>query len=116
MNKQTGLLSTSHSGAIAEAIGAGWLLDQGYVVFQNVTNTGPADLVAWKPGNDPFVIDVKSICRFELKDGSIKTKSGKLTSEQEGWSVRVLYVCRQTNVISWDKADCLKAYADRNNP
>lgn len=63
--------SKSHLGAQSELIAAVWLMQQGFEVFQNMAATGPADLVAWKPGSSKtYLIDVKTVnMLYQRSDG-----------------------------------------------
>lgn len=54
-------MRAGRTGSEAELRACLWLSGQGYEVFKNVHPHGPADLVAWKPGADPLLIDVKSV-------------------------------------------------------
>lgn len=53
--------NTSLVGAILEKRAALWLLEQGYLVFENVAPVGAADLVAVAPDGRVLLIDVKSV-------------------------------------------------------
>jgi len=64
-------LHSSIKGAKYELLACAWLLDQGYEVFRNVCPTGKGDLIIWKKGISPIVIDVKS--------GGISKVKGVLT-------------------------------------
>lgn len=54
-----GTINSSLKGAILEKRAALWLLEEGYMVFENVTPVGAADLVAIK-GDEVMLIDVKT--------------------------------------------------------
>lgn len=62
-------LATTIKGAISELEACAWLLSQGYEVFRNVCPTGKADIVIWKKGEFPKLIDVKSNRAFSKVDG-----------------------------------------------
>jgi len=53
-------LHTSLKGAKYELLACAWLLEQGYEVFRNVAPVGKGDLVIWKNGTTPILVDVKS--------------------------------------------------------
>lgn len=53
-------LGTTIKGAINELEVCAWLMKQGYEVFRNVAPTGKGDIIIWKSGEDPIVIDVKT--------------------------------------------------------
>ena len=60
-------------GAQGELIAAAWLVGLGYQVFRNVSPCGPVDVVAWIPGSDPILIDVKSVSStsiYRRQDGT----------------------------------------------
>lgn len=74
------LLHTSVKGAKYELLACAWLLDQGYEVFRNVSPVGKGDLVIWKKGENPTIVDVKTGGRSTAKQ--VKTlwyKNGKFT-------------------------------------
>lgn len=52
-------LGTSVKGAINELEVCAWLMKQGYEVFRNVAPTGKGDIIIWKHGESPIIIDVK---------------------------------------------------------
>lgn len=54
------VLHTSVKGAINELEAATWLIQQGYEVFRNLCPVGKADIIAWKVGEPPIIIDVKA--------------------------------------------------------
>jgi hypothetical protein len=53
-------LHTGLKGAKYELLACAWLLEQGYEVFRNVALVGKGDLVIWKKGMIPVLVDVKS--------------------------------------------------------
>ena len=53
-------MHTSVKGAKLELEACAWFLAKGYEVFRNVSPVGKADIVVWKKGDDPILIDVKS--------------------------------------------------------
>jgi Holliday junction resolvase-like predicted endonuclease len=52
-------LHTSVKGAINELKVCAWLMEQGYEVFRNVSPTGKGDIIIWKNGEEPIIVDVK---------------------------------------------------------
>ena len=69
--------STSHVGAVGEFIVCNYFLERGYEVFRNVAASGPGDIVIWRPGEEPKVIDVKSQRNPYLrKDGTYSYSLG----------------------------------------
>ena len=66
-------LPSSARGAIGELTVSIHFQNAGYQVFRNLSPVGPADLVIWKPGSGPVLIDVKSgpylSSRSPRKDG-----------------------------------------------
>jgi hypothetical protein len=73
-------------GALSELAACAWLLRRGYEVFRNVSPNGPADLVAWRPGYDPILVDVKTL------GGADPNIKNRLSPTQQGLGVRVLGV------------------------
>jgi hypothetical protein len=61
-------LHNSIKGAKYELLACAWLLQHGYEVFRNVCPTGKGDLIIWKKGTSPIVIDVKSAGVSKVKD------------------------------------------------
>lgn len=55
-----GELHTGLKGAALELEACAWLLKQRYEVFRNVSPVGKADIIIWKKGEIPKMIDVKS--------------------------------------------------------
>ena len=53
-------LVSSACGDVNELIVAIHFQKAGYQVFRNLSSVGPADLVVWKPGLDPVLVDVKT--------------------------------------------------------
>lgn len=68
-----------HKGAIAELIAAQYLYERDCEVFRNISQSGPADLVAWHlPTGAKVLVDVK--CKdsaHENRDGSYSLNIGK---------------------------------------
>lgn len=52
-------LHTSIKGAKHELLACAWFLEQGYEVFRNVAPVGKGDIIIWKKGEDPIVVDIK---------------------------------------------------------
>ncbi|HJO67997.1 MAG TPA: hypothetical protein QF469_22005 [Sphingomonas sanguinis] len=98
-------ITNSHKGAVAEAVAAAWLLKQGYYVFLTQTITGPVDLVAWRPDEDPILVDVKGVERGSWKGKP--TAFGCMTQPElsKARGIRHLYVNLSRDLISWDMED-----------
>jgi len=66
-------ISTSHindkhvKGIVSELKAVQYLLEQGFLVFQNVAPNGIIDIVAISPDNETFRIDVKTKSRRKTK-------------------------------------------------
>ena len=60
-------LHTSVKGAKYELLACAWLLEQGYEVFRNVCPVGKGDIVIWKQGETPVIVDVKKGGRSKNK-------------------------------------------------
>jgi len=104
--------SAAHKGAINESVAATWLLKQGYFVFPSSTVTGPVDMVAWKPGSDPILIDVKS-ANHPVWNGTVyPLNAQKPTAQTIALGIRILYVFE--DCVSWDLEDLQAlAYPDQ---
>lgn len=96
-NPQVPGVNSKHLGALSEIMACEWLLRQGYEVFRNISQHGLADYVAWKPGELPILIDVKSATRGKPVN--------RLTQAQEKGGVRLLYVDRDQRLISFNRQD-----------
>ena len=101
MVSPTGQLSSAHIGAVNEVLAQNWLLRQGYFVFASITVTGPADMVAWKPGEEPILIDVKTLNRRKYKDTVYPYAPANLTESQKAAGIKPLYVCPERNLVAW---------------
>lgn len=68
---QPGALDTAVKGSINELRVCVHFLNLGYEVFRNVSATGKGDIIIWKRGKTPIVIDVKAVCYgvYVRKDG-----------------------------------------------
>ena len=59
-------------GAVSELELCAHYLREGYEVFRNVSNNGPADLIIWKPENGELhIVDVKTFNRSNQCEESI---------------------------------------------
>ena len=84
-------MDSKHRGAYSELIASTYLLSLGYEVFRNVSQHGPADLVAWNPKtNETIFIDVKSGHKYRKTDGSTSIQVLKKPSK---FNVKLLVVC-----------------------
>lgn len=83
---QPGALPTAVKGGINELKACAYLLGLGYEVFRNVCATGKGDLVAWKHGEAPLIIDVKSIATVVCinKDGTERVSKQMSRSKYPG--------------------------------
>lgn len=71
-------LHTSIKGAISELEACTYFLKQGYEVFRNVSPVGKVDIIIWKVGEDPILIDVKTSSGFsKTKNVVTMTKKGE---------------------------------------
>jgi Holliday junction resolvase-like predicted endonuclease len=95
-------MNKKHRGAAAELQAATWLLAQGYEVFRNVSQHGPADLMAWNPQtNECFPVDVKTIGRYR-SGNKIYEPYPKLTPEQVARGIRLIAVFDDGQVLMTD--------------
>jgi hypothetical protein len=76
-----------------------WLLRQGYEVFRNVSPHGIADMVAWKPGEPPIMVEVRKLSLHVAKDGKSCSVGGRRTY---GPGVFVLHVDTETGKCGFD--------------
>lgn len=91
-------LSKGHLGAIGEQAVSNYYLRLGYEVFRNVSAHGPGDLIIWKPGETPLVIDVKSFGNpYQRADGEY-VYSRKAELRDDG-VYQVLYNHLTDNII-----------------
>jgi Holliday junction resolvase-like predicted endonuclease len=92
-------LSKGTKGGIAELKAAAWLSERGYEVFRNVTQDGPADLVAWNTDTgEALFVDVKSASVQVMKAGKVVRRAGS-TQTVNG----AVYTLRQDQIL---KDDC----------
>jgi hypothetical protein len=76
-------LHTSNKGAINELKVCAWFLEKGYEVFRNVSPIGKGDIIIWKKGEPPKVIDVKCTRNYITSKGELSQKAGA-TSKTKG--------------------------------
>lgn len=88
-------MDKKHKGSRAELLACAWLLDQGYEVFRNVSDSSIVDLVAFKDA-EFFPFDVKSV------------KTTKLSSKQIAVGVKPLYVSNRERHIDWHPKPSLR--------
>ena len=63
-------LPKGHLGAIGELSVSNYYIKLGYEVFRNISAHGPGDLIIWRQGETPLVIDVKSFSApYQRADG-----------------------------------------------
>ena len=61
----------AQKGSAAEFFIMSWLMGRGLSVFWNVCRVGPADIVAWRPGGVPVLLDAKCADTLHPKAPSI---------------------------------------------
>lgn len=86
-NPKVSVVTQKHRGALAEIVACEWLIRHGYEVFRNMSSHGIADFVAWKPGEAPLIIDVKSVQK--TRRGDYFPRPSK---EQSAAGVKMLHV------------------------
>lgn len=60
-NSSLNYLTTAQIGAVSELEMCAYYIREGYEVFRNVSASGPADIIVWKPETGEFhIIDIKS--------------------------------------------------------
>jgi Holliday junction resolvase-like predicted endonuclease len=63
---------SKHQGAQAELVACNYFLEQGFEVFRNVSQHGPADLAIWDPKTEETVfVDVKNGFKYVKTDGTV---------------------------------------------
>jgi hypothetical protein len=92
-------MDPKHKGAVGELMASTWLLRQGYEVFRNVSPHGIADMVAWKPGEPPIMVEVRKLSLHVAKDGKSCSVGGRRTY---GPGVFVLHVDTETGKCGFD--------------
>lgn len=92
-------IDPKHYGTLAEIMASAWLIQQGYEVFRNISWHGLADLVAWRVGEHPILIDVKTCS----PRGHISFT--KPSPAQAAAGVKILYVDRITHTVSFSRQD-----------
>ena len=90
-----------HYGALAEIMACEWLVRQGYELFRNMSSHGVADLIAWRLGETPILIDVKTT----TKEGRTQRHFARLTGAQVTAGVQLLHVDRTSRTISFNRQD-----------
>jgi Holliday junction resolvase-like predicted endonuclease len=95
------IMDPKHKGALAELQACAWLLRHGYEVFRNISQCGVADMIAWKPGETPTLIDVRKLHYSVTVDG--KTCSIAQPKIQRHPDVRYFYVCPTTGNCGFDR-------------
>ncbi len=106
------------SGAWAEIIACGWLMELGYHVFRNLSPKGPIDVVGVKFGNNMITkihfFDVKLMSVERNSDNQrISIKGGfSLTPAQVSVGVRQIYITRD-GVCAFSKAELRAKYGDK---
>lgn len=63
--------STGARGAASEMIACAYLIGQGFHVFRAVAPSCPVDLVAWRVGEQPILVEVKTASRPPNAPGSL---------------------------------------------
>ena len=87
--------STSRVGDLSEYYAVTWLWDQGYEVFPNAGSTGMADMIAWNPVTEKFIlIDVKTV-----QDRSKKQGDPVRTKLQTAKNIRILLYNKDTRQL-----------------
>lgn len=91
-----------HHGALAEIMACEWMIRQGYEVFRNISSHGLADYVAWRPGQSPILIDVKTA---GMTEGGTRRTFPSASQAQIAAGVKILFVDRVSRTISFAKED-----------
>src|SRR5215469_8635574 len=93
-------MDPKHKGAVAELIASAWLLQHGYEVFRNVSQCGVADMVIWRPGEAPILIEVRKLSIRVAVDGKTCSAIGARTPRGPG--IRFLYADIETGRCGFD--------------
>tara|TARA_R100001244_G_scaffold84310_1_gene64903 strand:- start:211 stop:555 length:345 start_codon:yes stop_codon:yes gene_type:complete len=87
--------SKSRVGDLSEFYAVTWLWDQGYEVFPNAGSQGMADMIAWHPATENFMlIDVKTI-----QDRSKKQGDPTRTKRQASRNIKILLYNKDTRQL-----------------
>lgn len=92
-------MDPKHKGAVGELLASTWLLKQGYEVFRNVSPHGIADMVAWRPGEPPIMVEVRKLTLHVALDGKSCSVGGR---RPYGAGVFVLHVDFETGKCGFD--------------
>jgi len=85
----------SRVGDLSEYYAVTWLWDQGYEVFPNAGSQGMADMVAWHPATEKFIlIDVKTV-----QDRSKKQGDPMRTKRQTAKNIKILLYNKDTRQL-----------------
>lgn len=98
-----------HRGCHSELLAVLWLLEQGWEVFRNVSQHGPADLTVWNPTTAEIrLVDVKTVHtkRYKKKTGGETTTHFVTVRKSQCPQVTLLFVYSDGRV-SWE---CPKVY------
>lgn len=96
-----GATPLKHRGAMAEILAVAFLLSRGYEVFRNQSQHGIADLIAWKDGQQPKLIDVKAVSlSYNAGRDRSYVSARKLTPDQIRCGVSALWVFEDE--VVWD--------------
>src|SRR5215831_6430735 len=93
-------MENKHKGSLAELIACAWLLKTGYEVFRNVSQHGVADVVAWRRGEAPILIDVRKLTYQVAKDGKSCSSPAETPRDPK---VRFLFADIATGKCSFDR-------------
>lgn len=83
-------MDRKHNGATAELRAQVWLLEQGYEVYENVSQHGPVDLVAEAPDGTLTRIDVTTGRYYVKQSGEVSLQFAHKKDRPPG--IRVLVV------------------------
>lgn len=89
-----------HKGSLAELLACAWLLKQGYEVFRNISQHGAGDLVIWRHGETPILVDVRTLNIRVAADG--KSCAVVVSKKARHPDVRFLYACPEIGDCGFD--------------
>ena len=70
--------STSRIGDISEIEMCAYFLRKGYEVFRNISSSGPADIIIWKPENNiVHIVDIKSYVKASTPEKYLELLENK---------------------------------------
>ena len=101
-------MDVKHKGSWAETLAKAYLLQQGFEVFENVSDHGPIDFIAMDPSNGGMALyDVKlgTVVKWQVKGGIERSNvyhfpQHKMSDLQRKLGVQLLHVTPDGQVLT----------------